>query len=103
MNPQRKILRGYPLMAKPGKRRKSGFYRAIKIKAAQVAVSAPARKVVKTMTAHNEFWQETAEWENRVGIWRCTGGTGVLVRLKGMNPAQAKLELLHLGASWEWL
>lgn len=56
----------------------------------------------KTMTACNEFWSESAEWHRIDGLWRCVGATGVLAQLKGMSPAQAKIELLRLGASWRW-
>lgn len=56
----------------------------------------------KFLTASNEFWSETSLWEKKDGIWRCVSATGVLERLKGMNPAQAKVELLRLGAEWKW-
>lgn len=58
--------------------------------------------VSKVLRANNEFWSHEARWEKGVTGWKCVSGDGVLQRLVGMNPAQAKMELIRLGANWEW-
>jgi len=41
-------------------------------------------------------------WEKRMG-WKCVSAENPLGRLLGMTPQEAKVELLRLGASYEWL
>ncbi len=74
----------------------------IVIKPHQIKVGAKVAPMRKTLRAKNEFWTETADLEMCGGIWRCVSGTGVLVRLVGMNQLDAKNELLRLGATWAW-
>lgn len=104
MKHSRKCQRGYAFMAKPGRRKpRAGFYRPIKIKPSQLgSIQPPEPRASRLLRASNEFWSIESKWEKRGINWVCVLSQPPMERLVGMNPAQAKVELLRLSCRWSW-
>ena len=50
-----------------------------------------------------DFYQAMAKWKKIYGIWSCVEAGKEVRWMVGMSKEQAQLELLRLGAKWEWL
>lgn len=55
------------------------------------------------MQATNEYFCAGAVWERRDGQWSCTQTAPILNWMKGLNPLDAKFELLKRGCTWQFL
>lgn len=53
--------------------------------------------------AQNEYFTAGAIWERKDGQWSCTKTAPILNWMRGLNPLDAKFELLKRGCSWQFL
>jgi len=56
----------------------------------------------RILTVTTDFWTAQSRWVFRYGKWECVITDKELGFLKGLSPEQARLELLGLGAKWQW-
>lgn len=51
----------------------------------------------------NEYATAGAVWQKKEGQWKCIATTPILKWMRGMNPVDAKMELLKRGYKFKWL
>jgi len=56
----------------------------------------------RTLTVTTDFWTASCRWVFRYSKWEGVIFDKELGFLKGLTPEQARLELLGLGAKWQW-
>jgi hypothetical protein len=60
------------------------------------------RERVLVLHIKTEFYEAVAKWKKIYGIWSCIEAMKEVRWMKGMSKERAQLELLKLGATWEW-
>lgn len=56
----------------------------------------------RVMRCWNEYWEGSAVWKRKDGIWSCDHCSPIIGWMYGMNPTEAKFELARRGCQWEW-
>jgi hypothetical protein len=63
----------------------------------------PVQKVTKLLRVCTEYYTAGAVWEKVFGVWSCARTAPILHWMRGKTPAQVHLELIRLGAEFQWL
>lgn len=93
------------------KKRKGGGYRqppldkawhAAHPTAPQPAIP-PVTQISRLLRVQNEHFTVNVLWKKIHGVWSCVEVPPVLRWMKGMTPDEAKLALLRMDATFEWV
>lgn len=57
----------------------------------------------RVMRCENEFIKAGSVWVKVGGGWVCSESSPEISWMIGMNHSQAKLELIRMGMTWEWI
>lgn len=57
----------------------------------------------RMLYVQTEYFTAGAQWQRIHGIWSCTQAAPIIHWMQGMTPGNAKIQLLKMGARWEWV
>lgn len=61
------------------------------------------KEIERLLRVKNEYFDCQAIWRKKEGVWTCVSAAPIIRWMVGKTPAEAKIELVKRGCSYEWL
>lgn len=56
----------------------------------------------KFLSIQTEYFTAGAQWKRIHGVWSCVHAAPIIRWMVGKTPGDVKVQLLKMGARWEW-